>query len=240
MRYLLAVAIVLSLAVQSPVQAQASFDTKAVLASIDARAPRPTATSRCRSGSSPRSATRSRRAARCSRSSSGRRVHGEGRRGRDSDGVHRRMGQRQAGDRHRRRVRRAARAVAGGRARAARGRAAEGAGTRLRSPPVRHGLDGGGDCRQGMARGEQATPGRCAFTARRPRKAAPGKVYMLRAGLFDDVDTVVTMHPGDRNAPAPRANLANITGKFRFRGRVGARVRARRIAGARRSMRSRR
>ena len=38
MRYLLAAAIVLSLAVQSPVQAQASFDTKAVLANIDSRA----------------------------------------------------------------------------------------------------------------------------------------------------------------------------------------------------------
>jgi len=45
-----------------------------------------------------------------------------------------------------------------------------------------------------------------------------GKVYMLRAGLFDDVDTVVTMHPGDRNAASASSNLANITGKFRFHG----------------------
>jgi aminobenzoyl-glutamate utilization protein B len=45
-----------------------------------------------------------------------------------------------------------------------------------------------------------------------------GKVYMLRAGLFDDVDTVVTMHPGDRNASSASSSLANITGKFRFRG----------------------
>ena len=45
-----------------------------------------------------------------------------------------------------------------------------------------------------------------------------GKVYMLRAGLFDDVDAVVTMHPGDRNAASASTNLANITGKFRFRG----------------------
>jgi aminobenzoyl-glutamate utilization protein B len=45
-----------------------------------------------------------------------------------------------------------------------------------------------------------------------------GKVYMLRAGLFADVDTVVTMHPGDRNAASASSNLANITGKFRFRG----------------------
>ena len=45
-----------------------------------------------------------------------------------------------------------------------------------------------------------------------------GKVYMLRAGLFDDVDAVVTMHPGDRNASSASSNLANISGKFQFRG----------------------
>jgi aminobenzoyl-glutamate utilization protein B len=45
-----------------------------------------------------------------------------------------------------------------------------------------------------------------------------GKVYMLRAGLFDDVDAVVTMHPGDRNAASASSTLANVTGKFRFRG----------------------
>lgn len=47
-----------------------------------------------------------------------------------------------------------------------------------------------------------------------------GKVYMLRAGLFDDVDAVVTMHPGDRNASSASSTLANITGKFRFRGQA--------------------
>ena len=45
-----------------------------------------------------------------------------------------------------------------------------------------------------------------------------GKVYMLRAGLFDDVDAVVTMHPGDRNAASASSNLANISGKIKFRG----------------------
>ncbi len=45
-----------------------------------------------------------------------------------------------------------------------------------------------------------------------------GKVYMLRAGLFDDVDAVVTWHPGDRNAASASSTLANVTGKFRFRG----------------------
>jgi aminobenzoyl-glutamate utilization protein B len=45
-----------------------------------------------------------------------------------------------------------------------------------------------------------------------------GKVYMLRAGLFDDVDVVVGWHPGDRNAASASSTLANVTGKFRFRG----------------------
>jgi len=45
-----------------------------------------------------------------------------------------------------------------------------------------------------------------------------GKVYMLRAGLFNDVDAVVTWHPGDRNDASPSTNLANITAKFRFHG----------------------
>ncbi len=45
-----------------------------------------------------------------------------------------------------------------------------------------------------------------------------GKVYMLRAGLFDDVDAVVSWHPGDRNEATPGSTLANITAKFRFHG----------------------
>jgi aminobenzoyl-glutamate utilization protein B len=45
-----------------------------------------------------------------------------------------------------------------------------------------------------------------------------GKVFMLRAGLFDDVDAVVTMHPSDRNASSASSTLAVVGGKFRFRG----------------------
>jgi aminobenzoyl-glutamate utilization protein B len=45
-----------------------------------------------------------------------------------------------------------------------------------------------------------------------------GKVYMLRAGLFDDVDAVVAWHAGDRNAVSAASSLANITAKVRFRG----------------------
>ena len=45
-----------------------------------------------------------------------------------------------------------------------------------------------------------------------------GKVYMVRAGLFNDVDAVVTWHPGDRNDVSPGSTLANISAKFRFHG----------------------
>jgi aminobenzoyl-glutamate utilization protein B len=45
-----------------------------------------------------------------------------------------------------------------------------------------------------------------------------GKVYMVRAGLFNDVDAVVHWHPGDRNAVSMASSLANKSGKFRFRG----------------------
>lgn len=45
-----------------------------------------------------------------------------------------------------------------------------------------------------------------------------GKVYLVRDGLFDDVDAVIHWHPGDDNSASPATTLANISGKFRFRG----------------------
>ena len=45
-----------------------------------------------------------------------------------------------------------------------------------------------------------------------------GKVYMVRDGLFDDVDAAVTWHPGDRNQITGTSSLATISGKFRFHG----------------------
>ena len=45
-----------------------------------------------------------------------------------------------------------------------------------------------------------------------------GKVYMVRDGLFDDVDVAVTWHPSDRNSVQTTSSLANISGKFRFKG----------------------
>ncbi|WMI67467.1 amidohydrolase [Mangrovimonas sp. YM274] len=45
-----------------------------------------------------------------------------------------------------------------------------------------------------------------------------GKVYMVRAGLFNDVDAVLTWHPWNENNSNPSTNLATISGKFRFKG----------------------
>ncbi|MEX0291159.1 MAG: amidohydrolase [Flavobacteriaceae bacterium] len=45
-----------------------------------------------------------------------------------------------------------------------------------------------------------------------------GKVYMVRAGLFDDVDAALHWHPGAQNAASEGAALANKSAKFRFYG----------------------
>ncbi len=45
-----------------------------------------------------------------------------------------------------------------------------------------------------------------------------GKVYMVRAGLFDDVDVVLHWHPGNGNSADATGSLANMTAKFRFTG----------------------
>lgn len=45
-----------------------------------------------------------------------------------------------------------------------------------------------------------------------------GKVYMVRDGLFDDVDVVLHWHPSDSNNASPATSLANKSAKFRFNG----------------------
>lgn len=45
-----------------------------------------------------------------------------------------------------------------------------------------------------------------------------GKVYMVRAGLFDGVDAVLHWHPSGANAASPSSSLANKSAKFRFHG----------------------
>jgi aminobenzoyl-glutamate utilization protein B len=45
-----------------------------------------------------------------------------------------------------------------------------------------------------------------------------GKVYMVRAGLFDDVDVTLHWHPSNSNEANPGNSLANKSAKFRFYG----------------------
>ncbi|WP_374471011.1 amidohydrolase [Phenylobacterium sp.] len=45
-----------------------------------------------------------------------------------------------------------------------------------------------------------------------------GKVYMVRDGLFKDVDVTLHWHPGNANSARQGTSMANISGKFRFRG----------------------
>ncbi len=45
-----------------------------------------------------------------------------------------------------------------------------------------------------------------------------GKVYLVRAGLFKDVDVAVHWHPGDDNSVTMTSALANTSAKFRFNG----------------------
>jgi aminobenzoyl-glutamate utilization protein B len=45
-----------------------------------------------------------------------------------------------------------------------------------------------------------------------------GKVYMVRAGLFEGTDVVMHWHPGNANGASASSSLANMSAKFRFRG----------------------
>lgn len=45
-----------------------------------------------------------------------------------------------------------------------------------------------------------------------------GKVYLVRAGLFRDVDVAIHWHPGSSNAVTMTSALANMSAKFRFHG----------------------
>jgi len=47
-----------------------------------------------------------------------------------------------------------------------------------------------------------------------------GKVYMARAGVFANSDTVLHWHPGDSNSAAASSSNSNKSGRFRFHGRA--------------------
>jgi aminobenzoyl-glutamate utilization protein B len=47
-----------------------------------------------------------------------------------------------------------------------------------------------------------------------------GKVYLARAGLFDDIDVVLHWHPGSSNSASPSTTTSNKSGRFTFHGRA--------------------
>jgi aminobenzoyl-glutamate utilization protein B len=67
-----------------------------------------------------------------------------------------------------------------------------------------------------LAAGKHA--GTVRFYGTPAEEGGSGKVYMVREGLFKDVDVAVAWHPGDRNGASPSSSTANINAKFRFTG----------------------
>ena len=56
------------------------------------------------------------------------------------------------------------------------------------------------------------------FYATPAEEGGSGKVYMVREGLFDEVDAVLHWHPGNVNHARPRTSNANKSAKFTFKG----------------------
>ena len=65
---------------------------------------------------------------------------------------------------------------------------------------------------------ETGTPGTIRVYGTPAEEGGSGKVYMVRAGLFDDVDIALHWHAGDENSAAANTSLANRSAKFRFHG----------------------
>jgi aminobenzoyl-glutamate utilization protein B len=61
-------------------------------------------------------------------------------------------------------------------------------------------------------------PGTLRYYGTPAEEGGSGKVYMVRAGLFKDVDVVLHWHPADRNAVTNGGMLAVISAKFTFHG----------------------
>ncbi len=63
-------------------------------------------------------------------------------------------------------------------------------------------------------------PAACAITAARPRRAGAAKTYMVRDGLFDDVDIAISWHPASWTGVDDARSLANTRIDFTFTGRA--------------------
>lgn len=62
-------------------------------------------------------------------------------------------------------------------------------------------------------------PGTVRFYGTPAEEGGAAKVFMVRAGLFNDCDVVLHWHPGDRNTAGDPTNMARISAKFRFYGK---------------------
>jgi aminobenzoyl-glutamate utilization protein B len=65
---------------------------------------------------------------------------------------------------------------------------------------------------------EKKIPGTIKLFGCPAEEGGSGKVYMVRAGLFREVDVVLHWHPSDENKVTMTSALANISAKFRFHG----------------------
>ena len=62
------------------------------------------------------------------------------------------------------------------------------------------------------------TKGTIRFYGTPAEEGGSGKVYMVRAGLFDDVDAVLHWHPSSSNAANAESSNSNKSAKFKFQG----------------------
>ena len=65
---------------------------------------------------------------------------------------------------------------------------------------------------------QTGTPGTIRLYGTPAEEGGSGKVYMVREGLFQDVDFALHWHADDENSAAARTTLANRSAKFRFKG----------------------
>jgi len=85
-----------------------------------------------------------------------------------------------------------------------------------------HHLFGAGSVGAALAVGEwleaSGTRGTIRLYGTPAEEGGAAKAYMVRDGLFDDVDVVLHWHPSDANGASIHGMLANKSAKFRFRG----------------------
>jgi aminobenzoyl-glutamate utilization protein B len=87
-----------------------------------------------------------------------------------------------------------------------------------------HHLFGTASLSAAIAIAEQIRAGRFSGTVRfygcPAEEGGSGKVFLVQAGLFQDVDAVLHWHPAARTSVGDRSSLARIAVKFRFEGRT--------------------